>query len=82
VAKPLVIAVRVRVLLCHAAVRRPTGVRDTNRSLEPTTVVDELLDVRNATDRARNLEATVHDGNARRVVPAVLKALQAFEKNV
>jgi hypothetical protein len=50
--------------------------------LEPATVVDELLDVRNATDRTRNLEATVHDGDTRRVVPAILKALQALEKNV
>ena len=82
VAKLFVVAVWVCVLLRHTAVRRPTGVRDANRSLEPATVVDELLDVRDATDRARNLEATIHDGDTRRVVPAILKALQAFEKNV
>jgi hypothetical protein len=81
VAEARVVAVRVGVLLGDAAVGRPARVGDAHRALEVLLRPDHALDVGDAADRARDMQAAVHHGDAGRVVAAVLEALEALEKD-
>ena len=68
-----------RVLLGHAAVRRPAGVAKTGGRLRPVRP-GLLLQVREIADGADVVEAVGREqGDAGRVVPAVLQPLEALE---
>ena len=73
---------RVRVGLGHAAVRRPARVRDAEPARERLRL-ELALELRDLADGAAQAELVVrlHDGEARRVVAAILEAFQALDEH-
>src|SRR5690606_31392197 len=79
---PIAREVRVRVVLRHAAVRRPTRMRDP----EPTgawTLVELRLELRDFADGPAQRDAAVRlqDGEPGRVIAAIFESPQALEKD-
>ncbi len=75
------VAMRVRVVLVRLAVRRPARVAHAERAVQ--LVLDELrLEIRELPFRAHHVHAVaVHDGDAGRVIAAVLEFFQAADQN-
>jgi hypothetical protein len=57
-------------------------VGNAHRARKAAAIFNRLLNVRDTPNGAREVKPTVHHSDTRRVVAAILKALQAFEKDV
>ena len=76
------VAMRVGVLLGGAAVRRPARVARDRRGREIGVVGDHRFEIRQLPGAAANVEAVaVDDGDASRVVAAILEPAQALDED-